>query len=135
MRTLFHKAFALCLALAPLSACGTAGEEEPPAAARDHALGLPGNPSAVDDQGRKWVIGGYGVNVYSPSGVYRFTVGNSYVPGFRDGYRGAARLTCPTDIQLGNYGIMLVSEPCKCAVREITPDGTVATIGTVACGS
>ncbi len=95
------------------------------AARFNHPMGV-----AVDAAGNLFVADSSNVIIrrITPAGVVTTFAGSTGKVGTVDGVGSAARFHPPSDVAVGPDGQVLVADLFNCAVRRITPDGTVTTL-------
>lgn len=85
---------------------------------------------AVDAKGFVYVAdsGNNLIRKITPDGVVTTLAGHAGAAGFADGKGDAARFSAPRGVAVDEDGNVYVADTENCALRKITPDGTVTTI-------
>ena len=93
---------------------------------------------ACGNDGTIYVTSGISyVQKITPQGVVTPFAGDPAMPGYADGIGSAARFSDPGGIAVNSAGVVYVGDSANCAIRMITQNGTVTTLGgsTRQCGT
>ena len=86
---------------------------------------------AVDGRGNVYIAdtGNHTIRIIPNGGQVTTIAGAPGVSGTSDGYQGAAQFEGPNGLAVDHNGDLFIADGPADTIREMTPDGTVATIG------